>query len=69
MIKGLGRARGENAWSLRMKQLHEQCECNNDINEMPIKPQKVMYELGKALNEHAYITTEVGRTRCGRRTS
>ena len=61
MIKGLGRAKGENAWSLRMKQLHEQCECNNDISEMPIKPQKVMYELGRALNEHAYITTEVGQ--------
>ena len=61
IIKGLGRARGESAWSLRMKQLHEQCECNNDISEMPIKPQKVMYELGKALDEHAYITTEVGQ--------
>jgi acetolactate synthase-1/2/3 large subunit len=61
MIKGLGRARGDNAWSLRMKQLHEQCECNNDISEMPIKPQKVMYELGRALNEHAYVTTEVGQ--------
>ena len=61
MIKGLGRARGDNAWSLRMKQMHEQCECNNDISEMPIKPQKVMYELGKALNEHAYVTTEVGQ--------
>ena len=61
MIKGLGRAKGESAWSMRMKQMHEQCECNNDISEMPIKPQKVMYELGKALNEHAYITTEVGQ--------
>jgi acetolactate synthase-1/2/3 large subunit len=61
MIKGLGRARGDNAWSLRMKQMHEQCECNNDISEMPIKPQKVMYELGRALNEHAYVTTEVGQ--------
>ena len=61
IIKGLGRARGESAWSLRMKQMHELCECNNDISEMPIKPQKVMYELGKALNEHAYITTEVGQ--------
>ncbi|MGD0817019.1 MAG: biosynthetic-type acetolactate synthase large subunit [Methanomassiliicoccales archaeon] len=61
IIKGLGRARGESAWSLRMKQMHVQCDCNIDISEMPIKPQKVMYELGKALNEHAYITTEVGQ--------
>jgi len=61
MIKGLGRARGDNAWSLRMKQMHEQCECNNDISEMPIKPQKVMYELGRAINEHAFVTTEVGQ--------
>jgi acetolactate synthase I/II/III large subunit len=61
IIKGLGRAKGESAWSLRMKQLHQQCECNNDISEMPIKPQKVMHELGKALNEHAYVTTEVGQ--------
>jgi len=61
IIKGLGRARGESAWSLRMKQMHELCECNNDISEMPIKPQKVMYELGRALDERAYVTTEVGQ--------
>ena len=61
IIKGLGRARGESAWSLRMKQMHELCECNNDISEMPIKPQKVMYELGRALDEKAYVATEVGQ--------
>ena len=61
IIKGLGRAKGESAWSLRMKQLREQCECDIDMGETPIRPQKVMYELARALNESAYIATEVGQ--------
>jgi acetolactate synthase I/II/III large subunit len=61
IIKGLGRARGESAWSLRMKQMHELCECDLDMGETPIRPQKVMYELGRALNERAYVATEVGQ--------
>ena len=61
VIKGLGRAKGESAWSLRMKQMHEQCECDLNLGDTPILPQKVMYELGKALNEHAYVATEVGQ--------
>jgi acetolactate synthase-1/2/3 large subunit len=61
IIKGLGRAKGESAWSLRMKQLREQCECDIDMGETPIRPQKVMYELARALNESAYIVTEVGQ--------
>ena len=53
MIKGLGRAKGESAWSLRMKQLHELCECNLDMGETPVRPQKVMFELARALSENA----------------
>ena len=61
IIFGLGRAKGESAWSMRMKQMHEQCECNLDMGETPIRPQKVMYELARMLDETAYVTTEVGQ--------
>ncbi len=61
IIKGLGRAKGESAWSLRMKQMREQCECDLDMGETPIRPQKVMFELARALDEKAYVATEVGQ--------
>ncbi|HEY3419708.1 MAG TPA: biosynthetic-type acetolactate synthase large subunit [Methanomassiliicoccales archaeon] len=61
IIKGLGRAKGESAWSLRMEHLREQCECDLNMGETPIRPQKVMYELARALDEKAYVATEVGQ--------
>jgi acetolactate synthase I/II/III large subunit len=61
IIKGLAKARGDNEWSLRMKKLRQMCDCDMNINEDPIKPQKVIYELKKALAEDAYVCTEVGQ--------
>ena len=46
---------------MRMEQMHEQCECNLDMGETPIRPQKVMYELARMLDETAYVTTQVGQ--------
>jgi acetolactate synthase-1/2/3 large subunit len=37
------------------------CDCDMDIQEMPIKPQKIIYELSKALADDAYVCTEVGQ--------
>lgn len=61
IIKGLSKTKGESEWSKRMKQLREMCDCDMNIMEDPIKPQKVMYELSKALADDAYVTTEVGQ--------
>jgi acetolactate synthase-1/2/3 large subunit len=61
VIKGLGKAKGESAWSERVKELYDSCICNIDIDEDPVKPQKVICELRKALSPDAYVATEVGQ--------
>jgi len=61
VIKALGRPKGESAWGRRVKELHEGCECNIDIDEEPIKPQKVIWELRKAIAPDAFVVTEVGQ--------
>ncbi|MFA5313319.1 MAG: biosynthetic-type acetolactate synthase large subunit, partial [Methanomassiliicoccales archaeon] len=61
VIKGLGKAKGESEWSLRMKKLREMCDCDMDICEPPIKPQKIIYELSKLMKDDAYVCTEVGQ--------
>ncbi|QLH75142.1 MAG: biosynthetic-type acetolactate synthase large subunit [Methanomassiliicoccales archaeon] len=61
IIKGLGKSKGDSEWSMRMKRLREMCDCDMDISEPPIKPQKVICELRKALADDAYVCTEVGQ--------
>jgi acetolactate synthase-1/2/3 large subunit len=61
IIKGLGRSRGETAWSRRVKELYEGCICNIDIDEEPTKPQKAIWELRKVLKPDAFVVTEVGQ--------
>ncbi|MCE5297039.1 MAG: biosynthetic-type acetolactate synthase large subunit [Euryarchaeota archaeon] len=61
LIKGLGKAKGESEWSLRMKKLREMCDCDMNISDPPIKPQKIIYELSKILKDDAYVCTEVGQ--------
>jgi len=61
IIKGLGKAKGDSEWSRRMKKLRVMCDCDININEEPIKPQKVIYELSKVLADDAYVCTEVGQ--------
>lgn len=61
MIKGLGKARGDNAWSLRMKEVRSQCECDLDFCEDTIKPQNVISVLNRILDDDAYVCTEVGQ--------
>ena len=59
--KGLGRARPETAWTLRIREMQRICRCEIDIDSEPIKPQKAMHELGKLLADDVIITTEVGQ--------
>lgn len=61
IIIGLGKSGGDTPWSLRIKAMRKECECDIDIDEMPIKPQKVMHELNRLLPEDAMVTTEVGQ--------
>jgi len=61
IILGLGKPRGDTAWSLRIKAMRKECECDIDLDETPIKPQKVIHELNRLLPLDAMVTTEVGQ--------
>ncbi len=61
IIKGLGKAKGDSEWSMRMKKLREMCDCDMDDGVMPIHPRKVIYELTRVLKDDAYVCTEVGQ--------
>jgi len=62
VIKALGRSnKTETAWSRRVKELYDGCTCNIDIDEDPVKPQKAIWELRKALASDAFVVTEVGQ--------
>ncbi len=68
IIKGLGKAKGDSEWSMRMKKLREMCDCDMDDGVMPIHPRKVIYELtqgaeGRCLRMHRGGTEpDVGRS-------
>jgi len=61
IIRSMGRPKGDNEWSRRMKSLREMCDCDMDMDDEPIRPQKVIYELSKVLADDAFVCTEVGQ--------
>lgn len=61
IIQKLGDPNGETAWSRRIQEIREFCDCNIDLTEMPIKPQKIIHEINEILPENAMVTTEVGQ--------
>jgi len=61
LIKGIGKGKSDTAWAKRIKEMKAKCTCNIDIGSIPIKPQKVIFELGKMLTDDTIICTEVGQ--------
>lgn len=61
MIEGLVSRKGESEWSKRVRTYIKECECEIDIPENPIKPQKIIRDLMTVLSDNAFITTEVGQ--------
>jgi len=61
IIQGLGAPRGATPWSKRIGEMREFCDCDIDLRESPIKPQKVIHELNELIPEKAMVTTEVGQ--------
>ena len=61
MIRGVGKGKQDTPWAKRLKEFKEKCACDIDINTTPIKPQKVIYELGKLVTDDTIIATEVGQ--------
>ncbi|HTY47072.1 MAG TPA: biosynthetic-type acetolactate synthase large subunit [Methanomassiliicoccales archaeon] len=61
LIKGVGKGKHDTPWAKRVREIRAKCSCNIDIDSIPIKPQKAIYELGKILTDDTIITTEVGQ--------
>ncbi|MDD1767724.1 MAG: biosynthetic-type acetolactate synthase large subunit [Methanomassiliicoccales archaeon] len=61
MIEGLVSRKGESEWSKRVRTYIKECECEIDLPENPIKPQKIIRDLMTVLSDNAFITTEVGQ--------
>ncbi len=49
------------AWTARILAMRSFCQCDFDLNESPLKPQKVISQLSKLMPEDAIITTDVGQ--------
>ena len=61
MIEGLVSRKGESEWSRRVRSYIKECECDIDLLDNPIKPQKVIRDLMTVLSDNSFITTEVGQ--------
>jgi len=61
IIGGLNMSKGETAWPLRIKELLDNCNCNIDIESIPILPQFAIHELNRSLPHDAIVCTEVGQ--------
>ena len=61
IIKGLHRSKGETAWSLRIKAILANCDCDIDISSSPVLPQFAICELNRSLPKDAIVCTEVGQ--------
>ncbi|HUV24626.1 MAG TPA: biosynthetic-type acetolactate synthase large subunit [Methanomassiliicoccales archaeon] len=61
MIMAMAKKTGSTPWANRVGELKERCNCDFNIMDSPIKPQKVIHELNTILPEDAIITTEVGQ--------
>ncbi|MFA6049081.1 MAG: biosynthetic-type acetolactate synthase large subunit [Candidatus Micrarchaeia archaeon] len=48
-------------WAKKMEQLRRNCDCSLDFPGTPIKPQKAIFELQKALSDKSIVVTEVGQ--------
>jgi acetolactate synthase I/II/III large subunit len=61
IIHGLHRSKGETAWSLRIKDIMSNCDCDIDITSSPVLPQFAICELNRSLPKDAIVCTEVGQ--------
>jgi acetolactate synthase-1/2/3 large subunit len=61
IINGLQGAKGETAWSRRIRQILQNCDCNIDIESSPVLPQYAICELNRSLPRDAIVCTEVGQ--------
>lgn len=61
IIEGLAAQRGESAWSQRIRDIRDRCQCVIDLDSSPVLPQTIIARLNKLLPKDSIITTEVGQ--------
>ncbi|MGI6471736.1 MAG: biosynthetic-type acetolactate synthase large subunit [Candidatus Methanomethylophilaceae archaeon] len=64
LIDGLaGYKNNHAAWDKTYSEYKTKCHCNTDINETPIVPQKILFELNKLIDKDPdmIVTTDVGQ--------
>ena len=64
LIDGLmGYKNTHTAWDKTYSEYRERCQCNTDISETPIVPQKVLHELNRLIDKDhdMIVTTDVGQ--------
>jgi acetolactate synthase-1/2/3 large subunit len=61
MIMAMAKISGPTPWANSVSELKERCNCDFNVMDSPIKPQKVIHELNTILPDDAIITTEVGQ--------
>ncbi|MDD4244654.1 MAG: biosynthetic-type acetolactate synthase large subunit [Candidatus Methanomethylophilaceae archaeon] len=49
------------AWTMRLTSFKSKCCCDFDYDGVPIKPQKVMREINKLIDDETIVTTDVGQ--------
>lgn len=48
-------------WTRRAMAMKNYCQCDFNIMELPLKPQKIIHDLSRLLPEDAILTTDVGQ--------
>ncbi len=48
-------------WTARAVAMKSYCQCDFDLTDSPLKPQKIIHELSRLLPENAILTTDVGQ--------
>ena len=61
LTDSLGRYTPKKWWLTRSKEIKSRCGCDFDINDYPIKPQKVMKEISRIIGKDTIVTTDVGQ--------
>lgn len=62
MIRHLGPFTPKDEWATQVAGFRARCSrCDLDLQDTPISPQKVMYEINKILDEDTIVTTDVGQ--------
>jgi len=61
LMRQLKTAPAHPEWVAKAAQWKKKCDCNIDLNDSPIVPQKIMHEINKILDDNTIITTDVGQ--------